>query len=108
MLQTSDVPEGDPSFQAGWKILSRALQRPLEVLAKNAGYRSEYTAEKLLDFFSQTGEYWTGWDANTGGLRNLLEGDLVVDPQEVAMSVIETCVSASGTLLTVEASLSHE
>lgn len=108
ILQTTEIPEGNPSFKSGWQILSRALQRPLEVLAKNAGYRSEYTAEKLLDSFTQTEDYWTGWDAKTGGLRDLRDGDLVVDPQEVAMSVIETCVSASGTLLTVEASLSHD
>jgi chaperonin GroEL len=106
-LAQVDVSEEDMDFQAGWNILTRALQRPLQVLAANAGHRSEYMADRLLDHFTETGDYWMGWDAVTGSLRNLNEGDeAIIDPQAVAHSVIEAAVSTAGTLLTVEASLS--
>jgi len=99
--------EGSMEFMTGWRILAKALQKPLEVIASNAGHPSAYTAQLLLDGY-KSGEMspWQGWDAETGGVRSLDEDPAVVDPVAVVRSVIEASTSAAGTLLTVEASLS--
>lgn len=103
-----DLSGKDADFVAGWGILQRALRRPLEVLARNAGYKPDYIVSQLLaEFDKGPDSYWLGWDALTGGLRNLAEGDLVIDPQAVARAVIEAAVSTAGILLTVESSLNH-
>jgi chaperonin GroEL len=105
-LAQVDLSDKELDFQSGWKVLMRALQRPLQVLVSNAGGRADYMIDRLLAEFKETGDFWTGWDVKNGGTRNLAEGDLVVDPQAVSLNVIEAAVSAAGTLLTVEASLS--
>tara|TARA_Y100000310_G_scaffold332468_1_gene408110 strand:+ start:1246 stop:2871 length:1626 start_codon:yes stop_codon:yes gene_type:complete len=102
-----DITDEDADFRAGWNILRRALVQPVRALAYNAGHRADFTADRLLTHFEETHDYWTGWDAKTGGLRNLAEGEEVIDPQDVAHSVIEAAVSVAGTLLTVEASLTR-
>lgn len=106
-LSTVDISDKSLDFQAGWNILRKALQRPLQVLASNAGFKADFTADRLLTYFEETGDYWMGWDCITGDLRKLDEGDVVIDPQAVSHAVIEAAVSAAGTLLTVEASLSR-
>lgn len=105
-LERGEV-EGDIEYVTGWKVLARALLRPVEVLSGNAGHQAAFTAQRLLEGY-KSGEIdpWQGWDANTGGLRNLADEPAVVDPLAVVRSVIEASVSSAGTLLTVEASLS--
>ncbi len=102
-----DISGEEADFQAGWRILQRALAHPIRVLAHNAGHKADFTADRILTHFEETHDYWMGWDAKTGGIRNLAEGEVVIDPQDVAHSVIEAAVSVAGTLLTVEASLTR-
>ncbi len=102
-----DISEEPAEMQAGWNILRRALAQPIRSLSHNAGHRADFTADRILAHFEETHDYWMGWDAKTGDMRNLAEGELVIDPQDVAHSVIEAAVSTAGTLLTVEASLTR-
>lgn len=106
-LSMVDISGETNEMQAGWNILRRALAQPIRVLAHNAGHRADFTADRILAHFEETKDYWMGWDAKTGGIRNLAEGEIVIDPQDVAHSVIEAAVSVAGTLLTVEASLTR-
>lgn len=98
--------EEDLSWQTGWKIMGKALQRPLWTLAENAGYPGSATVHGLLEKLSDDETSpWLGWDANTGGLRDLTEEPQVIDPTAVVRSVIEASASVAATLLTVETSI---
>ena len=49
---------------------------------------------------------WIGWDANTGEIRDLGTGKMVIDPALVTTKALEAAVSVATSLLTVEAAIS--
>lgn len=92
ILEHADTP--------GEKMLSRALRAPTCQLLRNAG------KEPGVVFRTLSGipfEDWVGWDLESESLRGLEE--FAVDSFQVVREVIETAVSAAGTLLTAEIAL---
>lgn len=97
--------EESPDFVAGWKAVAQALRAPLATLANNAGESGSLVVERvraarLLPLS------WVGWDGMTGQIRDLSLEPMVLDPQKVAISVIDASVSVASTLLTSEVSIS--
>ena len=100
--------EGDFGF--GQKILSEALTYPIRTLSGNAGENGDVIifqvelarkAEEDIDT-----KAWIGWDANTGEIRDLGTGKMVIDPALVTTKALEAAVSVATSLLTVEAAIS--
>jgi chaperonin GroEL len=92
----------DGGFRAGWRVCEQALQRPIEVLARNAGKRhGGVVAEKVLAAENPG----VGWDSLRDEIRDLTVEPLVVDPTAVAISVVETACSVASTLLTAGATI---
>jgi chaperonin GroEL len=106
----SEDPNGWSAFskdwQEGWRVFGRALQRPLVVLANNAGLRGDYTVEKAKDTM-EDGGIWMGIDMEDGSLRDLNASPEIIDPLAVVQAVMMTAASVSKTLLTVEAAVVH-
>lgn len=98
-------PVDDLEVMAGWGCLERALLRPLNTLAKNAGKNGDYLVEKLLEA-RQDASDWLGWDALVDEFRDFSLDTTIIDPCKVAIAVIEAASSATSTLMTAEASIS--
>jgi chaperonin GroEL len=87
--------EGDE--QLGVKIVLRALEEPLRIIAANAGYEGSVVVDKVrqekgnLGFNAKNGEY--------GDM--IAEG--IVDPAKVVRSSLQNAASIAGMLLTTEA-----
>ena len=102
----ANIPEAaTPEQGAGWRIVAEALRAPLRLLVGNAGKDGAYMVEHLQALRQTDDTGWLGWDALTDKVRNLGEGDLVVDPTKVVCSVIEAAVSAAATLITSEVTI---
>lgn len=101
-----NLPEGlTPEEDAGWTIVANALKDPVRWLARNAGRNGDYMVEKLLDRRRESDQSWLGWDAVTDEIRDLGEGNLIIDPMKVVRSVITAAVSSASTLLTSETAI---
>lgn len=106
------VPEAfseDPSYMAGWNAFAKALQRPLKVLAQNAGFDGPEIVQSVLDYRQTTeqDEFWCGWDAKENKIRRLSDEPAIYDPVPVFVAVLRAAASVAGMLLTVEASISQ-
>lgn len=95
----------------GRRVLQRALRKPLEVIADNAGAEGAVVVQNVIDAWTpvdwESGEGfdWTGWDALTEAYRDLSNDPLVMDPTDVVVSVINAAVSVAATMLTVETAI---
>ena len=103
------VPLEPTARDYGWKVLKRALKKPLKVIADNTGMEDvtgDVVINNVMRQWDASGEYdWTGWDATTGEYRDLSEDPMVMDPTDVAISTIKAAVSVAGILLTVETAI---
>lgn len=108
MFQTSHCVTAE---DFGRNVLCRALMKPLELIADNVGEEGKVVVFNVMDNWgpvdwdSGEGFNWTGWDALTETYRDLSEDPLVMDPTDVAVSVINAAVSVAATLLTVETAI---
>lgn len=90
----------------GRDLFIEALTKPLEVIANNA--QAPYGGKAVVHEALSKNTPWYGWDANTGGFRNLLEYPAIADPTLVSRMALESAVSVASILLTVEASIWSE
>lgn len=97
--------EHSPDFVAGWRAMGLALQKPLKVLAENAGKNGDVVVNDVLRERATSGDAWVGWDASAGTIRHLGEEPAIIDPLHVTRATIQAASSATSTLLTAEASL---
>lgn len=95
----------DESWNAGWKIMVRALRYPATMLLDNAGFEGRAIVE-LIPGHSD-GNPWIGWDVHQKRMRDLAAEPLIIDPTAVVTSVIRAATSVATTLLTVETSITQ-
>lgn len=92
-----------PEEIIGIDVIREAVRAPLQQILHNAGDFDKYY--QIVTFLSEKGKL-AGYDA----LRRELVEDMlqhgVVDPTKVVRSALEQAASASGTLLTTEATIS--
>jgi len=85
---------GDEDTGVG--ILSRALERPIKLIAENTGVSGEVI---LADSLKGEGDW--GYDAESGVFTNLLEHG-IMDPAKVTRAAIENASSVAAMVLTTE------
>ena len=78
-------------------ILRRAVEEPVRIIAKNAGYEGAVVVDEIK---KHTGNY--GFNASTGNYEDLVVAG-IIDPTKVTRFALENAVSAAGMLLTTEA-----
>lgn len=107
MALEGQCPSEDLDIQAGWDLFCRALCKPVEVLARNAGYNGDFVVAKLKDLRSEgPWDSWLGWDAIQNTYRDFEDSEDIIDPTRVALAVVEASASAASILMTAEASIS--
>ena len=87
--------EGDE--KTGANIILKALQAPLLIIAKNAGYEGTVIVDKVMN--SKVG---VGFDAYKGEYVDMVENG-IIDPVKVTRCALENATSVAATLLTTEA-----
>lgn len=81
----------------GAKIVRRALEEPLRLIAENAGYEASIVAQRVME---GKGDY--GFDAFEGEYVNMFKAG-IIDPTKVARIAVENASSVAGLLLTTQA-----
>jgi len=81
----------------GARIVRRALQEPLRIIAENGGFDGPTVAQHVGEL---TGD--EGFDARTGDYANLVERG-VIDPTKVVVSALAHATSIATMVLTTEA-----
>ena len=81
------------------KILRRALEEPIRIIAQNAGFESAVVVENVR---KQQGNY--GFNAVSGQYEDLVVAG-IIDPTKVTRSALENAVSVAGMILTTEAAV---
>ena len=87
--------EGDE--KTGANIILKALQSPLLIIAKNAGYEGTVIVDKVMN--SKPG---IGFDAYQGKYVDMVKSG-IIDPVKVTRCALENATSVAATLLTTEA-----
>lgn len=88
------IPERRDDRALGMEIVANAMQRPLSVIAENAGYDSKAVLADVL-----TGDPQTGFDAARGVIADMVQSG-VVDPAKVTMTALQNAASVAVLLLT--------
>ncbi|MEX0848920.1 MAG: chaperonin GroEL [Candidatus Dependentiae bacterium] len=83
----------------GAQIVSKAIEEPLRIIVKNAGFESSVVVNKVLE---STGNM--GFDAKNGEFVDMVKAG-IIDPAKVTRSAVQNAASISGLLLTTEASI---
>lgn len=87
----------DAEEQVAVAILRRALEEPLRVIAKNAGFEPAVVADEV-----KKGSGNFGFNAATGEYVDMVKAG-IIDPAKVTRTALENAVSIAGMLLTTEA-----
>ncbi len=91
--------EGDAA--TGIKILRRALEEPMRMIATNAGLDGAVVIEKVRELHKQ-GNKTTGYDVLANDYVDMLEAG-IIDPVKVTRSAVENATSIAAMILTTEA-----
>jgi chaperonin GroEL len=91
--------EGDAG--TGVKILRRALEEPMRIIATNAGLDGPVVIEKVRMLHEQ-GKKTTGYDVLQNDYVDMLEAGLA-DPAKVTRSAVENACSIAAMILTTSA-----
>ncbi len=78
-------------------ILRRALEEPLRIIAKNAGFEGAVVVGEVK---KQSGNF--GFNAATGNYEDMVVSG-IIDPAKVTRSALQNAVSVAGMILTTEA-----
>ena len=81
----------------GSRIVRRALQEPIRIIAQNGGFDGPTVAHHVGELSGDQ-----GFDARTGEFANLVEAG-VIDPTKVVVSALTHAVSIATMVLTTEA-----
>jgi chaperonin GroEL len=91
--------EGDQMI--GVRIIERALEEPVRIIAENAGYDGAVVVDKLKNTKDSI-----GFDARLGIYTDLIEAG-IVDPAKVARTALQNAASIAALLLTTESMVSE-
>ena len=78
-------------------ILRRALEEPIRIIAKNAGYEGAVVVDEIK---KHSGNF--GFNAATGQYEDMIAAG-IIDPTKVTRSALQNAVSVAGMILTTEA-----
>jgi len=86
---------------AGIKIVLRAIEEPLRVIATNAGDEASVVIDKVL-----AGKGPWGYNAGTAQYGDLIQMG-VIDPTKVTRAALQNAASVAGLILTTDASVAE-
>ncbi|MDX9872524.1 MAG: chaperonin GroEL [Clostridia bacterium] len=86
----------EPDENTGIKIIKKALEEPLRLIANNAGLEGSVVVEKV-----KTSAKGIGFNALTGVYENMIDAG-IVDPAKVTRSALQNAASIAAMLLTTE------
>jgi len=86
---------------AGIKIVLRAIEEPLRVIATNAGDEASVVIDKVL-----AGKGSWGYNAGTAQYGDLIQMG-VIDPTKVTRAALQNAASVAGLILTTDASVAE-
>jgi len=89
--------EGDELL--GAQIVKKALEEPLRIIVRNAGFDASVVINKVK---TESGN--KGFDAKTGKEVDMFEAG-IIDPAKVTRSAIQNAASIAGLMLTTEATI---
>ena len=79
------------------RILHRALEQPIRLIAENAGAEGSIVVEKV-----RSGKDGFGFNAQTEEYEDLVKAG-VIDPTKVVRTALQNAASIAGLMLTTEA-----
>ena len=91
--------EGDAA--TGVRILRRALEEPMRMIASNAGLDGPVVIEKVRNLHAE-GKKTTGYDVIANAYVDMLEAG-IIDPVKVTRSAVENACSIAAMILTTSA-----
>ncbi|WP_175978293.1 chaperonin GroEL [Burkholderia sp. BCC1047] len=97
----SDIRGANADQDAGIRIVLRALEAPLRVIAANAGDEPSVVVSKVLE---GTGNF--GYNAATGEYGDLVDAG-VVDPTKVTRTALQNAASIASLVLTTDATVAQ-
>ncbi|MPV57352.1 molecular chaperone GroEL [Burkholderia sp. HI2761] len=97
----SDIRGANADQDAGIRIVLRALEAPLRVIAANAGDEPSVVVSKVLE-----GKGNFGYNAATGEYGDLVEAG-VVDPTKVTRTALQNAASIASLVLTTDATVAQ-
>ncbi|WP_269504480.1 chaperonin GroEL [Burkholderia sp. IMCC1007] len=97
----SDIKGANADQDAGIRIVLRALEAPLRVIASNAGDEPSVVIARVLE---GSGNF--GYNAATGEYGDLVEAG-VVDPTKVTRTALQNAASIAGLVLTTDATVAE-
>jgi chaperonin GroEL len=98
-LETVVGLEGDEA--TGLKILRRALEEPMRMIASNAGLDGAVVIERVRGLHKE-GKKTTGYDVIANDYVDMLEAG-IIDPVKVTRSAVENAASIAAMILTTAA-----
>ncbi len=101
-LNVLDKVEVSGDEKNGIAILKRALEEPLQRIAKNAGYEGSVVLIKVKE-----GKDDFGFNAETEKYENLIKAG-VIDPTKVIRFALQNAASVAGLMITTEALISDK
>ncbi|WP_175824363.1 chaperonin GroEL [Burkholderia sp. BCC0419] len=97
----SDIRGANADQDAGIRIVLRALEAPLRVIAANAGDEPSVVVSKVLE-----GNGNFGYNAATGEYGDLVDAG-VVDPTKVTRTALQNAASIASLVLTTDATVAQ-
>ena len=89
-------------MRVGVEIIQRAIRRPLQAIAYNAGVAGDVIVGKLLE----QGDARLGYDAATGKYVDMIKAG-IIDPTKVVRSALQDAASVAALMTTTEAAVAE-
>jgi chaperonin GroEL len=93
-----DLKLDDHDENVGVRIIERALEEPIRLIAQNAGVEGSIVVAKVRENESQS----FGYNARTDAYEDMVDAG-VIDPTKVTRTALQNAASIAGLLLTTEA-----
>ena len=104
LLLIGDILEAEAEGRHGWKVVADALRQPFINLAQSCETNGD-VAQMLIKFNEADITAFEGFDPVSGEVRNLMEGDPVVDSAKMARCAVTASLSIAATMLTAETAI---
>jgi len=92
--------ESNQDVKVGMRIIQRAIRKPAETIASNAGVSGQVIVGKLLE----STDYRYGYNAGTGEFVDMIDAG-IIDPKKVVRTALIDAVSVAGLMTTTEAAV---
>jgi chaperonin GroEL len=97
--ELDSIQSDDPDVLTGVKIVQRAMEEPLQRIARNAGINGAIVVGKVL-----ASEGGSGFNAATNKYEDLLAAG-IIDPAKVVRTALQNAASIAGLMLTTDATI---